>query len=553
MEEEDCKKRPLVIDWTKMLEDDDGEPPALVVVKNTEDPPQPSPMVSQREDVAFLSDQQLEDAIKRQKSNYSKIRLALPDRGQKILATVKAFEEERVRRKFQSHQMDVDENNKSTQSTCRSSVDGSNYNNVVLQVDSQSSFATNFNTRMEGNTDCKVVKAFNEELSTLNHHNHQKIRSYGGSPRGTQKGRSSRQWPFQSVSSLHNGDKPRLLKSDQRCKSSSLGLLRHNGKDLSYGFPKKEEDVASLNGSVHNKGQTVVLLEEDEVQAVEAIEQESKHAECRKVAKIYYPSRDDPESIEISHADINCLGPEGYLTSPIMNFYIRYLWLNASPAKRATCDYHIFNTFFYEKLKQAVTYKGVDKVSTFAKFRRWWRGVDLFQKAYVLIPIHEDLHWSLVIICIPDKEDESGPIILHLDSLGLHASRSVFDNIKSYLKDEWNYLNRESATYDHPISDKIWNDLPGRINQKKIDVPQQKNDYDCGLFVLFFMERFIEEAPERLKKRDLTMFCKQWFRPEEASSLRVKIRKLLLEKFQNASEGDPTIESVAQSSDGGSP
>jgi Ulp1 family protease len=36
-------------------------------------------------------------------------------------------------------------------------------------------------------------------------------------------------------------------------------------------------------------------------------------------------------------------------------------------------------------------------------------------------------------------------------------------------------------------------------------VPQQKNDYDCGLFVLFFMERFIEEAPERLKKKDLDM------------------------------------------------
>lgn len=40
------------------------------------------------------------------------------------------------------------------------------------------------------------------------------------------------------------------------------------------------------------------------------------------------------------------------------------------------------------------------------------------------------LHWSLIIICIPDKEDESGPIILHLDSLSLHSSRSLFDNIR---------------------------------------------------------------------------------------------------------------------------
>ncbi|XLR34306.1 hypothetical protein S83_062206, partial [Arachis hypogaea] len=61
---------------------------------------------------------------------------------------------------------------------------------------------------------------------------------------------------------------------------------------------------------------------------------------------------------------------------------------------------------------------------------RWWKGVNIFQKAYVLIPVHEDLYWSLIIICIPDKGDESGPIKLHLDSLSLHSSRSLFDNIK---------------------------------------------------------------------------------------------------------------------------
>lgn len=36
-----------------------------------------------------------------------------------------------------------------------------------------------------------------------------------------------------------------------------------------------------------------------------------------------------------------------------------------------------------------------------------------------------------------------------------------------------------------------------------LQVPQQKNEYDCGLFVLYFMERFIGEAPERVKNKDL--------------------------------------------------
>jgi hypothetical protein len=36
-------------------------------------------------------------------------------------------------------------------------------------------------------------------------------------------------------------------------------------------------------------------------------------------------------------------------------------------------------------------------------------------------------------------------------------------------------------------------------------VPQQQNDYDCGLFVLYYMQRFIQEAPERFRKKDYSM------------------------------------------------
>lgn len=36
-------------------------------------------------------------------------------------------------------------------------------------------------------------------------------------------------------------------------------------------------------------------------------------------------------------------------------------------------------------------------------------------------------------------------------------------------------------------------------------MPQQQNDYDCGLFVLYYMQRFIQEAPERFRKKDYSM------------------------------------------------
>ncbi|KAH9708973.1 ubiquitin-like-specific protease 1D [Citrus sinensis] len=259
--------------------------------------------------------------------------------------------------------------------------------------------------------------------------------------------------------------------------------------------------------------QNLVLLDEDESPVEDASEESegSLHIETTEQAD-EFAEWVDPESVEICYTDINHLAPAAYLTSPIMNFYIRYLQLQASPTNRAIRDCHFFNTYFYRFCKP---------------FKLESEGNTETARASV--------HWSLVIICIPDKEDESGPIILHLDSLKLHCSLSIFSNIRSFLKEEWNYLKQEVSPSDLPIAERIWQHLPRRIDDRIIPVPQQKNDYDCGLFVLFFMERFMEEAPERLKKKDLAMFGKRWFRPEEASGLRIKIRNLLKKQFQISS------------------
>lgn len=31
----------------------------------------------------------------------------------------------------------------------------------------------------------------------------------------------------------------------------------------------------------------------------------------------------------------------------------------------------------------------IDKETSFVKFRRWWKGVDIFEKTYIFLPIHE--------------------------------------------------------------------------------------------------------------------------------------------------------------------
>ena len=49
------------------------------------------------------------------------------------------------------------------------------------------------------------------------------------------------------------------------------------------------------------------------------------------------------------------------------------------------------------------------------------QGVDIFSKDFLFLPIHDHLHWSLVIIChaAASTEDRQTctPWILHLDSM----------------------------------------------------------------------------------------------------------------------------------------
>ncbi|KAL4639113.1 hypothetical protein ACB092_03G195000 [Castanea dentata] len=573
MEEDRAKKRPLELDWEKLLpnssqnyDDDDDDAPPELIVKSSTTTTTATTMGSgdeRYEDFEKWSDRMLEEQIERKRRTCETMGPRMPDKGEKLRLTLKRLEDERERRKLarpqklnSSYAYEGDGCEKPTQSRSLGTVGVSNgfrEESTSSQANSGSTFASRLCQKMEENQiNCGATEAFKEELSILSHCDRRKMTSKEElSQSRRHRGRSSsKQWSSQRHNKL---SKHALLNANKKRRASPSYSLHQNGEHWSSSFAKKKDAFqVHPNGSRHKKEQTVVLIDEDESQSLidedeseslEITERVDKLAECMKDAKITYPSRDDPESIEICYVDINCLAPEGYLTSTIMNFYIRYIQLQASPTNRAMCDYHFFNTYFYNKLKEAVSYKGSDKDTYFAKFRRWWKGVNIFQKAYVLIPIHEDLHWSLVIICIPDKEDETGPIILHLDSLRLHSSRSIFENIKSFMKAEWTYLAPEVAPLDLPIADKIWKHLPRRIDDKIIAVPQQKNDSDCGLFVLFFMERFIEKAPERLKRKDLAMFGRQWFKPEEASGLRVKIRKILMLEFKKACDVNCNSES----------
>ncbi|XP_010242980.1 PREDICTED: ubiquitin-like-specific protease 1D isoform X6 [Nelumbo nucifera] len=532
------ENKPLDIDWKKVLPvGDDDPPPDLVVISGESQ--------NQKDEVESIPDYQLNDKIKRAQKNIGELSSKLPDNGAKLRANLKRLEEERERRRLLRLKKDADECEMvmQLQSSRLSGADsGLSRDAPSSQACPQSSFSSLFVEKLDGKPDGTshtTDKAFDNELSILHCGNKKNTRSNGHFSHKEKNGSrmSIRQSPFR-CSGSYNLDKEKVELTNGDNRGIASGPFLHS-KSLSSHLSKKfcahalslsmvfcsapEESTGSnliqdsqrnasqvqspLNSRTRKHGQALVLVDEEDCLPVEMTKQEDGLVGRLKDNKIYYPSRDDPESVELCYSDIKCLDPEAFLSSTIMNFYIRYLQRPASLTSRPRGDYHIFNTYFYKKLKDAVLCKKSEKDTFFAKFRRWWKGVNIFLKAYILLPIHEN-----------------------------------------FLRKEWEYLRQEATSSDLPFADRIWQNLPRRIDDKIITVPQQKNDYDCGIFVLFFMERFIKEAPERLRKKDLAMFGKQWFKPEEASGLRERIRKLLLEEFQNADIEDCSRESSPTSS-----
>lgn len=78
--------------------------------------------------------------------------------------------------------------------------------------------------------------------------------------------------------------------------------------------------------------------------------------------------------------DLGTLYGQNWLNDQVMNMY-GDLVMDTVPEK-----VHFFNSFFYDKLRT----KGYDGV------KRWTKNVDIFNKELLLIPIHLEVHWSLI-------------------------------------------------------------------------------------------------------------------------------------------------------------
>ncbi|KAM0919612.1 hypothetical protein ACQ4PT_008082 [Festuca glaucescens] len=259
-----------------------------------------------------------------------------------------------------------------------------------------------------------------------------------------------------------------------------------------------------------------------------------------------YP-KGDREAVSISSRDVELLLPEIFVNDTIIDFYIKHLSTRIEPTERSR--YHFFNSFFFRKLAdldkdQEKAPKGRE---AFLCVRKWTRKIDIFAKDFLFIPVNFSLHWSLLVICYPGEVDTFNkdgdarvagklPCIMHMNSIkGTHSG--LKDIIQSYLWEEWKERHPESAS---DSSDKFLN-----LRFLSLELPQQDNLSDCGLFLLHYVERFLTDAPSFFNPMKIDVFSSflgdDWFVPAEASLKRSVIRKLIHELVTEPSKTYPKL------------
>uniref|UniRef100_A0A667HF47 Ubiquitin-like protease family profile domain-containing protein n=1 Tax=Lynx canadensis TaxID=61383 RepID=A0A667HF47_LYNCA len=174
--------------------------------------------------------------------------------------------------------------------------------------------------------------------------------------------------------------------------------------------------------------------------------------------------------------DLGTLYGQNWLNDQVMNMY-GDLVMDTVPEK-----VHFFNSFFYDKLRT----KGYDGV------KRWTKNVDIFNKELLLIPIHLEVHWSLISVDVRRRT------ITYFDS-----QRTLNRRCPKHIA---KYLQAEAVKKDRLDFHQGWK------GYFKMNVARQNNDSDCGAFVLQYCKHLALAQPFSFTQQDMPKLRRQIYK-----------------------------------------
>eukprot|EP00924_Labyrinthula_sp_SR-Ha-C_P003326 augustus_masked-scaffold_15-processed-gene-6.49-mRNA-1 protein AED:0.24 eAED:0.25 QI:0/-1/0/1/-1/1/1/0/463 len=195
------------------------------------------------------------------------------------------------------------------------------------------------------------------------------------------------------------------------------------------------------------------------------------------------------ENSPIKRKDTITLSPGNWLNDEVINTFmvlLRRYTIKHLP-KEKQCYFH--STFFFNKLSEnnSYNYSNVKKWT-----KRGRRKCNIFSQRLVFIPVNvHNTHWTLVVVDIENKN------ISYYDSMGSQGEFAV-DLIARYLQDEsMDKLNKQ-------LELSSWT-----LGAKGKSIPQQRNGFDCGVFVCIFSYYLVFEQELDFDQADMSYFRKR--------------------------------------------
>ncbi|KAJ7619914.1 hypothetical protein DFH06DRAFT_1234405 [Mycena polygramma] len=179
------------------------------------------------------------------------------------------------------------------------------------------------------------------------------------------------------------------------------------------------------------------------------------------------PPRDTSKELKTAIANINsshlvCLDAGQWLNDEIVNLCTALFY----EKHKVEPDTFVFSSFVSSLLAQ-----------DFDRVVQWYKSVNLISKKFLVVPVNKSKHWYLFIICHPRRTFR--PQILTLDSLNFGHTHEIA------LWDK--YLQARSKADGYTM------DFFEPAKQVPIEVPQQPNGTDCGVYMLYFLNKFLAD------------------------------------------------------------
>ena len=261
------------------------------------------------------------------------------------------------------------------------------------------------------------------------------------------------------------------------------------------------------------------------------------------------------ENYELRTIDMLRLAPDTFLNDSVVNFFMK-LFGSFAFTKEARRDIHVFNTYFWKNLEtsvksiaQLVKSRAQAQTMMFEQYKsisKAHKAVDLFSKKHLLIPINRQGHWSVMLAtnvtsllhCAQKKVECSslpaslrpniyyldplwdsdttlgGILRLYLEAALFHVLGPEYQGALSFRQPAEKYLVTEKSMPDHQAI-----------------TPSQRNAFDCGLFVLEYVENFCADPQSFIEKMVAGRNNSRWFPHSMVGFKRVMLINVIMQRM----------------------